>query len=129
MLQSSPEIQWGVIRTHSSFLVKRNGLALSREAGNLRNKHCFKHSSVQLHHVASLKDNSLVLRKHNVATSLNASANYLLKLKANAPAACRGIQNCLEYYRPDLKRDAAARVSRLLAKQKKMAQKKFKGRK
>ena len=38
----SSDLQWLVVRNNSSFLVKRNGVQFSREAGNLMNLNSYK---------------------------------------------------------------------------------------
>jgi len=49
MNQASAEIQWGCLRRNHSFLVKRDGIFLSREPGNLMNKHSFRSSGLANH--------------------------------------------------------------------------------
>lgn len=40
------ELHWSLIRNTSSFMVRRDGICLSREPGNLVGKHCYKYSGL-----------------------------------------------------------------------------------
>lgn len=42
----STDLIWQITRDNSSFLVKRNGIQLSRERGNVLNRNSFKFSGV-----------------------------------------------------------------------------------
>ncbi|KXS10175.1 hypothetical protein M427DRAFT_139944 [Gonapodya prolifera JEL478] len=42
----SADLVWLIIRKNNSFLVKRNGIVLSREPGNLTNTHSFSASGL-----------------------------------------------------------------------------------
>jgi len=46
MAQTSPHLQWLLLRNHNSFLVKRDGVTFSREANNLLNRNSFKFSGL-----------------------------------------------------------------------------------
>lgn len=43
---ASPSLLWGCLRNNSSFLVKRNGVQLTSEPGNVMNKNTFKYSGL-----------------------------------------------------------------------------------
>ncbi|KAG0240888.1 60S ribosomal protein L28, partial [Mortierella sp. GBA43] len=42
----SADLTWLLIKKNNSFLVKRNGVEFSSEAGNLLNKNSFKYSGI-----------------------------------------------------------------------------------
>jgi hypothetical protein len=55
----SNDVVWQVLRQHNAFVVKRDGITLSGEPGNLLNKHSYKFSGLanrKLVHVAAGKD-------------------------------------------------------------------------
>ena len=68
----SNDVVWQVLRPHNSFVVKRDGITLSREPGNLMNRHSYKFSGLanrKLVHVAAGKDKKPHLTILTSATS------------------------------------------------------------
>merc|ERR1712196_616974 len=53
----SSDLLWQITRNNSSFLVKRNGLELSSEPGNLMNKNSFKFSGIANLETVDVADN------------------------------------------------------------------------
>ena len=45
-MSASPDLLWALTRKTNAFMVKRNGMVLSSEPGNLANKHSFKFSGL-----------------------------------------------------------------------------------
>ena len=45
-IQMSSDLLWQIVRKNSSFVVKRDGLQLSREPLNVMNKHSQRYSSI-----------------------------------------------------------------------------------
>jgi len=116
----SSDILWSVVRNHHSFLIKRDGSVFSAEPGNLRNEHNYKNSGlVHAKHVdISAGDNGVLLtlgsvsaRKKNKPKKLN----YSVLLKKDSRPVARRISAFLNKYRPDLKSDALARMTRVKA--------------
>ena len=65
----SADLIWQVLRTHNSHVVKRDGITLSGEPGNLANAHTFKFSGLAnplTVHVA-LKDKKIALTRNQSA--------------------------------------------------------------
>ena len=55
----SNDVVWQVLRHHNAFVVKRDGITMSGEPGNLLNKHSYKFSGLansKIVHVAAGKD-------------------------------------------------------------------------
>ena len=65
----SADLIWQVLRTHNSHVVKRDGITLSGEPGNLANAHTFKFSGLAnpLTVHVSLKDKKIALTKNQSA--------------------------------------------------------------
>mmetsp|Transcript_13875 Transcript_13875/g.45265 ORF Transcript_13875/g.45265 Transcript_13875/m.45265 type:complete len:146 (-) Transcript_13875:184-621(-) len=45
-MNASPEVLWKCVRKNTSFMVKRNGIQLTSEPGNVMNKNSFKYSGL-----------------------------------------------------------------------------------
>jgi len=65
----SADLIWQVLRTHNAHLVKRDGITLSAEPGNLANQHTFKFSGLAnpLTVHVGLKDKKIALTKNQSA--------------------------------------------------------------
>jgi len=116
----SSDILWSVVRNHHSFLVKRDGAVFSAEPGNLRNEHNFRNSGLvhDKHVDISAGDNGVLLtlssvsaRKKNKPKKLH----YSVLLKKDSRPVARRISAFLNKYRPDLRADALARMTRVKA--------------
>lgn len=116
----SSDILWSVVRKHHSFLVKRDGARFSAEPGNLRNEHKFRNSGL-VHSKSvdiSAGENGVLLtlsatsaRKKNKPKQMH----YSVLLKKDSRPVARRISAFLNKYRPDLKADALARMTRVKA--------------
>lgn len=110
----SNDLIWQLVRNNNSFLVKRNGVSLSREPGNLLNKHSFKYSGLLKKTVGvsqvgtSVEISTKIARKtRKPASSIEKSKHYK-SVRSLAP----GIKKNLEFYRPDLTDAVLGRISR-----------------
>eukprot|EP00741_Cyanophora_paradoxa_P013837 tig00020710_g13357.t1 len=115
----SADLVWSIIRGGNSFLVKRNGFALSSESGNLRNIHSFKYSGVANRGVvavdADAKTGEVLLKVKKTSGSAHkkpasAFAKIALKKKNFRKNAAAVAKNAAAI-RPDLKAAALARFS------------------
>ncbi|KAK8947634.1 60S ribosomal protein L28-2 [Platanthera guangdongensis] len=114
---------WEVVRKNNAFLVKQFGngnakVQFSKEKNNLFNVHSFKYSGLANKKTVSVqpagKDLSVVLattksKKQNKPASV--SHRSILKKEFNKVAKSVINQVSDNYYRPDLKRAALARLS------------------
>jgi len=129
---------WSVIRKNHSYLVKRDGVTFSREKGNLRNTHGFRGSglanskTVDLSLVESAgglgKADSTVAQGGETGLNLRFRATnskrqtrpgklyFTQVLKRDNRGVAQQLNRKLDKYgRPDLKKSALARMTRLKA--------------
>ena len=117
----SSNLVWQVIRNNSSFLAKNSkhdGVVLTKEPNNLRQKNSFKYSGL-----ASVQPVGLSKSGKGVALSTSVKGNHYkpakqikkLDLTHDVRTSARAITGVLatNKYRPDLKSDALARLSAL----------------
>jgi large subunit ribosomal protein L28e len=123
----SPNLVWDVIRTHNAFVKKSSGSTFSCEKGNLRNKHSFKYSglaqrkSVSVHDEVSMKDDTPVRRivmtvgKSNVNQPVISKKTTKVEGFLGAVDAIKAVNAATygDYYRPDMRATALARLSAL----------------
>ncbi|KAH6596068.1 hypothetical protein BASA50_005365 [Batrachochytrium salamandrivorans] len=117
----SSDLTWLLTRTNSSFLVKRNGLQLSRESGNLRNLHSFKFSGVSAAksiHVAAANKGVAVTLKKSASAKKPATSTVSVVLSGPISRSARSLKNLTTSYRGDLVSAALARASRILESKK-----------
>jgi len=112
----SRELVWQLVRHHNSFLVKRGGVAFSREPGNLLNKNSYKYSGFadQAVDIRPAEDRGVVLSlKSKKRSHLRKPAVTYnrITLKKNYRRTARSIATSLKKYRPELRRAALARAS------------------
>ena len=74
----SSDVVWQVLRQHNSFVVKRDGITLSSEPGNLMNRHSYKFSGLankKVVHVGAGKDKKVhvTISKSALSTSSRTS--------------------------------------------------------
>ncbi|CAI9114255.1 OLC1v1014933C1 [Oldenlandia corymbosa var. corymbosa] len=116
------QLIWEIVKKNNSFLVKEfgNGTAsvkFSKEPNNLYNLHSYKHSGLANKKTVSIqsgKDQSVVLattktkKQNKPAALVNRSA-----MKKEFSRMAKAVQNQVadNYYRPDLKKAALARLS------------------
>lgn len=123
----SPHIVWDVVRKHHAFLKKNRISAFSAEKGNLRNKHSFKYSglaqrkTVSVEEQVSMKEGAPVRRivlsvaKGNTNQPAISKAETPLEGHKDHVASIKAVNDATysEFYRPDLRADALARLSAL----------------
>ncbi|CAA0814644.1 60S ribosomal protein L28-1 [Striga hermonthica] len=118
------QLIWEIVRKNNSFLVKQfgNGTAsvkFSKEPNNLCNVHSYKHSGLANKKTVTIqpgKDQSVLFattktKKQNKPSSLLHKS--LLKKEFNRMAKAVTNQVADNNYRPDLKKAALARLSRV----------------
>ncbi len=120
----SNDLQWQLLRQNHSFLVKRDGVTLSGEPGNLTGKHSFKFSGLansQTVDVNAGKDGKIRLstRKNGRAGQKSLAAVNTAVLARNArhhrSAGARAVEAATtrSFYRRDLAKFAVARFHAL----------------
>lgn len=116
---SNSDLIWSLTRSNSSFMVKRNGIILSREPGNLMNKHSFKYSGIAPAKTISIQKGSkgIIVKtktKNSLkpVKSLNTSTIY-----KPARSTSKAVKGIVKGYRPDLVQAAMARAGRILQSQ------------
>ncbi|CBI35985.3 hypothetical protein AAG906_029428 [Vitis piasezkii] len=116
------QLIWEIVKKNSSFLVKEfgNGTAsvqFSKESNNLYNVNSYKHSGLANHKTVTIqggKDNAVVLattktKKQNKPGSLLHKSAMKKEFRRMAKAVSNQVGD--NYYRPDLKKAALARLS------------------
>merc|ERR1719482_1093642 len=78
-MSASSDLLWQITRNNSSFLVKRNGLQMSSEPGNLMNKNSFKFSGIANHETVDVADNEkgITFTRKNKANASKPARNFL----------------------------------------------------
>ncbi|KAJ3215402.1 hypothetical protein HDU67_000447 [Dinochytrium kinnereticum] len=119
----SSDLVWLLTKNNSCFLVKRNGVQFSREAGNLTNKNSFKYSGVANSKAvgisAAAKGVTVTLKKKTVpATKPGKTVQKTTVAKPGARSVAKSVRNIVKGYRPDLQKVAVARALRILETQK-----------
>ncbi|KAI5664622.1 hypothetical protein M9H77_23945 [Catharanthus roseus] len=116
------QLIWEIIKKNNSFLVKEfgNGTAkvqFSRESNNLYNRHSFKHSGLANKKTVTIqadKDSSVLLattktKKQNKPSALLHKSALKKEFSRMSKAVANQVAD--NYYRPDLKKAALARLS------------------
>merc|ERR1711908_19623 len=114
IMSASSDLLWQITRNNSSFLVKRNGLELSSEPGNLMNKNSFKFSGIANLETVDVADNEKGItfsRKNEANTSKPARNVVSMDLKKDLRKVSKTIINKTAgaNYRKDLSNAALAR--------------------
>eukprot|EP01098_Paradermamoeba_levis_P011283 TRINITY_DN4826_c0_g1_i1.p1 TRINITY_DN4826_c0_g1~~TRINITY_DN4826_c0_g1_i1.p1 ORF type:complete len:145 (+),score=55.07 TRINITY_DN4826_c0_g1_i1:139-573(+) len=117
---ASPDVLWQILRSNSSFLVKRNGAQFSSEPGNLFNQNSFKYSGLANKKAISLTaiDGGAVSlgikrarKSHKPSHTYARTKIGIRNIRKAANAIVRQTQG--NHYRPDLVKAALARLTRL----------------
>ena len=116
------ELQWMLLRNTSSFLVKRDGVAFSREPSNLVKKHSFKYCGlVQPSIIMESTPEGITIRRQSTKVPANkVAARYptTVTIKKSASGGSRAARLARDMqaagFRPDLVRAAQARLCALL---------------
>ena len=104
----SSDLTWLLTRSNSSFLVKRNGLRLSSEPGNLYNLHSLKYSglaptrTVAIAAAPSGKGVQVTTRKTRLAPSKIAKSKQVTVIAKPARTTAKSVRGLVQGYRPDL---------------------------
>ncbi|KNC98629.1 uncharacterized protein SPPG_06311 [Spizellomyces punctatus DAOM BR117] len=119
----SSDLIWLLTRDQSAFLVKRNGVQLSREPGNLLNRNSLKYSGLaqkKTIDISTAGTNGAVVsvKKTSVPASKPSKSVSKTTLKKSTRAGAKSVRNIIRTYRPDLEKAALARLSRVLESQK-----------
>ena len=87
----SADLIWQVLRTHNAHLVKRDGITLSAEPGNLANLHTYKFSGLAnpLTVHVSLKDKKIALTKNQSARKQHHSSLSTTRNDSNSNRCIR----------------------------------------
>lgn len=116
-MSTSADINWLLIRNNSCFIVKRNGVTLSREPGNLTNLNRYKDSFVANKRavgiVAAPNKKGIVVETHK-KNSKGATVNSITFSGKTTRAINKSIKNITSQYRPDLQAAALSRATALL---------------
>ncbi|BFG39786.1 hypothetical protein CerSpe_260600 [Prunus speciosa] len=117
------QLIWEVVKKNNSFLVKQfgrgnAGVRFSKEPNNLYNLHSYKHSGLANKKTVTIqaggKDQSVVLATTKTKKQ-NKPASLLHKsvIRKEFPRVAKAVINQVadNFYRPDLKRAALARLS------------------
>lgn len=119
--QSSPSVQWLVIRNNSSFLQKRKLVTLTSEPNNLKNRNSFRLNGLvhpKVVGVETAADGKGVVLTTGNTKNINKPAKRLAKVKLTKDSrrALTTIRRTIrsKSYRKDLKMAALRRASALL---------------
>lgn len=126
MAPASSSLLWHVIRTHTCKTVKRNGLMMSREKGNLRCKHTYRDSGLSNPRAVSIvavratakgKKTPAMDVKNTQSRSYRQPTRMWRRnhMKKGSRRAIDAVSTVVGRYRPDLQRDAAKRMDKVLA--------------
>merc|ERR1711890_73306 len=113
-MAASSDLLWAITRKNSAFLVKRNGLELSSEPGNLMNKNSFKFSGLANAEAVDIQDNGkgITFGRKNKANTQKPKRNVVsVDLKKDFRKVAKTITDKTEgsFFRKDLKGAALAR--------------------
>lgn len=87
------QLLWEMVKGHNSFLRKNiNGTIFSAEPGNLYNKHSYKYSGEQSHHLVLENGYSTCTVSHSHAQS--GAAAVSVAPGTSRPASCVGDEHC-----------------------------------
>ncbi|KAG7036445.1 60S ribosomal protein L28-2 [Cucurbita argyrosperma subsp. argyrosperma] len=117
------QLIWEIVKRNNSFLVKEfgrgtAGVQFSKESNNLYNLNSYKHSGLANKKTVTIqpggKDQSILFattksKKQNKPSSLLHKSLMKKEFRRMAKAVTNQVGD--NYYRPDLKRDALARLS------------------
>merc|ERR1712080_362240 len=114
IMSASSDLLWQITRKNSCFLVKRNGLEMSSEPGNLMNKNSFKYSGIANLETVDVQDNEkgITFSRKNKKNASKPSRNVVsqpLKKGMRAVSATIIKKTAGANYRKDLKDVALAR--------------------
>ncbi|KAI8907219.1 ribosomal protein L28e [Gorgonomyces haynaldii] len=116
----SQDLIWLLTRNNTSFLVKRNGVQLTSEPGNVFNVHAQEFSGLAtkkpVNIAAGSKGAVLTIKNQKIDNKPKAAA-VKVALSKDARKSKRSVGNILRAYRPELAEAAQYRVARIFASQ------------
>jgi len=119
----SSHLQWQIIKNNSAFLMKRNNVAFSKEAGNLKNRNSFRYNGL-IHQKTvdvQMQDKQVVLvTKKSKGQNKPANSRNQAVVKGSDRAVLSKIKKTLRKnrYRKDLKMAAVRKAAAMLKSQK-----------
>uniref|UniRef100_A0A1D1ZMD1 60S ribosomal protein L28 n=1 Tax=Anthurium amnicola TaxID=1678845 RepID=A0A1D1ZMD1_9ARAE len=122
----SDDLIWQLLKSRSSFLVKRNGAEFNSEPNNLTNLNSFKYSGLANKKAIGITTGpnnrgvTVVTKKTNVAYYKPAKAINKVTLSKGIRRSAKSFtaQFTKSHYRPDLRKAALARISAVYQSQK-----------
>ena len=115
---ASADLIWGIVRNRSAFLIKRNGVQMTSEPGNLMNVNSFRNSGL-----ANSQTIGVSVKGNKAEMTLKTKAAVNKPSKATATVALRkgpvrsiatiDANTGKSFYRRDLTATAQARYSRI----------------
>ncbi|EME25862.1 60S ribosomal protein L28e [Galdieria sulphuraria] len=119
------ELMWLLVKGHNAFQIRRKGVTLSTEKGNLKGINSFKYSGLAQSKAVDIQPatetSGIAYSKKRTkkdAIGKPSKMFHTKTLKKGFPRCTRVVLKELSTYRPDLKRIAIARVSKIMAIQK-----------
>eukprot|EP00871_Galdieria_phlegrea_P003694 jgi/Galph1/4325/GphlegSOOS_G2947.1 len=119
------DLLWQLLRSNNRFQIKRNGITLSTEKGNLKGVNSLKYSGLAQSKAVDIAPASatfgILFSKKRTKKELigNPSKQFhTVTVKRSFPGAARAISKELAGYRPDLTKVALTRLSKIMAVQK-----------
>lgn len=83
---ASSDLLWSILRNGHSFLVKRDGVTLSAEPGNLTNQHSFKFSGLANKRVVSVEASTATKKGKDGKEKTRRNLSLVLRKSARKPA-------------------------------------------
>ncbi|KAK3820304.1 MAG: ribosomal protein L28e [Benniella sp.] len=121
----SADLTWLLVKNNNSFLVKRNGVQFSSEAGNLLNKNSFKYSGIANKKIIDIsaaptgRGVVVATKKSNVPAFKPSKGIHKVTLSKGVRKSARSVAGLARSgYRADLRQAALARVAAVLKSQK-----------
>ncbi|GJQ10775.1 hypothetical protein GpartN1_g2566.t1 [Galdieria partita] len=119
------ELMWHLVKGHNAFQIRRKGVTLSTEKGNLKGTNSFKYSGLARSKAVDIRPatETFGISYSKKRTKKNAVGKpsklfHTETLKKGFSGCARVISKELSTYRPDLKKIAVARISKIMAVQK-----------
>eukprot|EP00013_Stygamoeba_regulata_P027686 CAMPEP_0177657230 /NCGR_PEP_ID=MMETSP0447-20121125/16065_1 /TAXON_ID=0 /ORGANISM="Stygamoeba regulata, Strain BSH-02190019" /LENGTH=137 /DNA_ID=CAMNT_0019161553 /DNA_START=49 /DNA_END=462 /DNA_ORIENTATION=+ len=114
----SSDLVWQIVRNNNSFLVKRNGIQLSREKNNLRNVNSYKYSGLANAKSVGVQAGAkgVVLTKRSRRHARKPAKSFpAMPLTGTFRQNAKVIKSETsgKHYRPDLEKAALARMTRV----------------
>jgi len=114
----SPDLVWLLVRHNTSFLIRRDGAAFTTEPHNLRNENSQRYSGLAHRRTVGLSGGAggvtLTLKSQKAKYTNRPAKTYNhVHLSKNFRRGAKVITKEVEQYRPDLKKAALARWTKI----------------